>query len=166
MLNARHPSTEDANSSRKISRSDYLMLRMAPNDRMPIIMSSRLTVFSWPTLQRAKENLMLISTCTRKKKTRNISRLVWIYMASLKGSSILFHQAYPEMRKRIMKIRSIQALARFILTRSRPLFNAISPPYLLTQSHMIWYPFPSFKFADHLFNDLLFNDSTYERLIK
>ena len=90
-------------------------------------MSSKLTIWAWPTLQRDKVNLMLINTCTRKKKTRYKSSLVCIYVACCRGSNALFHQAYPEMRKMIMKMRSIQAQIRFILTRSRPAFKAISP---------------------------------------
>jgi hypothetical protein len=110
-----------------IGGSSHRMLRTNQNDRMPITMSSKLTVCPWPTLQRAKANLMLISTCTRKKKTRYKSSFVCIYMACCRGSNVLFHQAYPEMRKMIMKMRSIQAQIRFILTRSRPLFKANSP---------------------------------------
>ena len=109
----------------------HRMLRMDQKERIPIAISSKLTICPWPTLQRANVNLTLISTCIRKKKTRKRSRLVCIYMASFKGSNILFHQAYPEIRKMIMKIRSIQAQIRLILTRSRPLFKANSPDSLL-----------------------------------
>ena len=94
-------------------------------------MSIRLTVWAWPTLQRAKVNLMLISTCSRKKKTRYKSSSVCIDLACCNGNNTLFHQAYPEMRKMIMKMRSIQAQIRFILTRSRPAFKTNSPYGLL-----------------------------------
>jgi hypothetical protein len=110
-----------------VGRNFHRMLRIVQNDRIPITMSSKLTACPWPTLQRAKVNLTLISTCIKKKKTRNRSRLVCMYIACCKGSNVLFHQAYPEMRKTIMKMRSIQAQIRFILTRSRPLFKANSP---------------------------------------
>ncbi len=110
-----------------IGRNFHRMLRIDQNEIMPITTSSKFTTCPWPTLRRANVNLMLISTCIRKKKTRNRSRLVCMYMACCKGSNVLFHQAYPEMRKTIMKIRSIQAQIRFILTRSRQLFKANSP---------------------------------------
>jgi hypothetical protein len=108
----------------------HRMLRIDQKDRMPITTSSKLTICPWPTLQRANVNLMLMSTCTRKKKTRNKSSLVCISMACCRGSNVLFHQAYPEIRKMIMKIRSIQAQIRLIFTRSRPRFKENSPDSL------------------------------------
>lgn len=96
------------------------MLKTHQKDNTPMIINSALTMWLWPTRQRARANLVLMRTCIRKKKTRSTSSSVCIYLACCKGKIIRFHQAYPETRKMIIKIRSIQAQILLILTKSRP----------------------------------------------
>lgn len=69
------------------------MLRTKQKDRIPRAISSTLTSRLWPTLQRAKANLMLIRTWTRKKTTRNRSKSVCRYFACCSGIKILLYHA-------------------------------------------------------------------------
>ena len=87
---------------------------------MPVASSSRFTICPCPTLQRAREKRMLISACIRKKKTRNRSSLVCIALAVRRGNRTSLYQAYPDIRKMIIKMRSIHAEMRFILTKILP----------------------------------------------
>jgi hypothetical protein len=109
----------------------YLMLRMNQKDRIPMAISSKLVSRPWPTLQRAREYLMLIRAWTRKKTTRYRSSSVCRYLACGRGNKVLLYQAYPDIRKMIMKMRSIQAQSLLILTSSRPVFNWDSPQEVL-----------------------------------
>jgi len=93
------------------------MLRTNQKAPIPVASSSKFTISPCPTLQRAREKRMLIRECTRKKKTRIRSNSVCIDLAVRRGNRTPFHQAYPDIRKMIIKMRSIHADMRFILTK-------------------------------------------------
>jgi hypothetical protein len=71
------------------------MLRINQKDSIPMAISSMLTSRLWPTLQRARANLMLIRAWTRKKTTRYKSSSTCRYLACCGGNKVLLYQAYP-----------------------------------------------------------------------